>query len=84
MDAVLVSTYRRAREPLVLACIPNLVGEGMQVDLLMVAPHAPRLAYRMKNVETGEAFATVTLPDQYLNQPSVSTAHNVTLEVIHE
>ncbi len=79
-----MSTYRRAREPLVLACIPNLSGAGMQVDLLMVAPHAPGQPYRMKNVETGEPFATVKLPDQYLNQPSVSTAHNVTLEVLDE
>lgn len=75
---MLLSTYQRAGEPVVVACGPSRTREGLHVGLLFVAAG---LSITRATLAGGDERVTVSIPTEYQNLPAPTWAANVTLEV---
>lgn len=81
---MLLSTYRRAAEPLAVVVGPTPVEGGLHAGLVLVGERLPKADISLRDVEGGELLRVRLLPD-YLNQSEPRVYRNVTLEVIeHE
>lgn len=78
---MLLSTYRRAGEPVIVACGPSRIEEGLQVGLLAVAAG---LTQQVITLAGGEHRVTVSIPNEYLNLPEPKWVPGATLEVTSE
>lgn len=81
---MLVSTYRRAGEPVAVACgtAPE-EGAALRADLLLVAAHTNLERLTFRPVHDNGDRVTVTLPDAYRNQRTPARYYGVTLEAPH-
>lgn len=79
---MLLSSYRRAGQPLVVAIGATLNQEGgLDVGILLVGEHLPKADVTLRNPESGESLR-VRLPTTYLTQAEARAGRNVTLEVL--
>lgn len=75
---MLRSTHQRLGAPLVVACGPSRVEEGLHVGLLFVADRVTRETITLTD---GQERITVSIPNEYLNLPAPKWAANILLEV---